>query len=199
MTKLEFLSALRERLFGLPNEDIEKSVEYYSEMIDERMEDGVAEEAAVQAVGSIEEIVSGVLADTSLPKLVKEKVKPKRSLKAWEIVLLVLGSPIWFSLLLAAVILLLSVYIVLWSVVIVLYSVMVTFGAGTVAGLLGMLPLVVSGNIAQGLLFLGAGLICAGLAVLTFHLSNAAAKGVAILGKKLFIGIKRGFIGKEAA
>ncbi len=197
MTKLEFLSALRERLSGLPSEDIEKSVEYYSEMIDDRVEDGVAEEDAVEAIGSVDEAVSNILADTPLPKLVREKVKPKRSLRAWEIVLLILGSPLWLSLLLAAIIVVFSVYIVIWSVVIVLYAVVLTFGVGAIAGMTGMISFAVRGNVAQGILFLGAGLLCAGLTILSFYLSNFAAKGVALLGKNFCIGIKRSFIGKE--
>ena len=41
----------------------------------------------------------------------KEKVKGRRQLKAWEIVLLALGSPIWISLLVAGFVVILSIYI----------------------------------------------------------------------------------------
>lgn len=199
MTKLEFLAALRERLSGLPLEDIEKSVEYYSEMIEDRMEDGVAEEAAVEAIGSVDGIAAGILADSSSPKPAKTRGNQKRQRKTWKIVLLVLGSPVWLPLLLAAAIILLSVYIVLWSVVVVFYAAAVTLGAAAVAGVFGMISLGISGGIAQGLLFLGAGLLCAGLAILWFQLSNLTAKGVLLLGKRMFVGIKRRFIGKETA
>ena len=75
MKKQEFLAVLRDRLRGLPQEDIQRSVDYYSEMIDDRMEDGLREESAVAALGSMDEIVSQILMETSLPKLVKAKVK----------------------------------------------------------------------------------------------------------------------------
>ena len=39
MNKQEFLKALSDRLQGIPKEDREKSLEYYSEMIDDRTED----------------------------------------------------------------------------------------------------------------------------------------------------------------
>ena len=38
MSKQEFLGALYNGLSGLPKEDIENSVQFYSEMIDDRME-----------------------------------------------------------------------------------------------------------------------------------------------------------------
>ena len=47
MSKTEFLTELKKALEGLPEEDIEKSLEYYSEMIDDRIEDGLSEEEAV--------------------------------------------------------------------------------------------------------------------------------------------------------
>ena len=40
MTKTEFLEQLKNSLTGLSEEDIKKSVDYYEEMIDDRMEDG---------------------------------------------------------------------------------------------------------------------------------------------------------------
>ena len=87
--------------------------------MDDRMEDGIPEETAVCEIGTVDELVSQIIADIPLGKLVKEKITPKKKLKAWEIVLLVLGSPIWLSLLIAALAVILSLYVVLWSVIIV--------------------------------------------------------------------------------
>ena len=66
MNKPEFLEALEKRLSGLPLEDIEKSKEYYSEMIDDRVEEGLSEEEAVEALGDIESIVSEIFSTTPL-------------------------------------------------------------------------------------------------------------------------------------
>ncbi|MBR4965050.1 MAG: DUF1700 domain-containing protein, partial [Lachnospiraceae bacterium] len=88
MNKAEFLMALRERLSGLPEEDFNKSIDYYTEMIDDRVEDGMSEEDAVACLGSMDEIITQILSEVSLPKLVKEKVKPKRALAVWEIILI---------------------------------------------------------------------------------------------------------------
>ena len=56
MTKLEFLSALSEKLGALDEADRLQTLSYYSEMISDRMEDGEPEEEAVAALGEIEEI-----------------------------------------------------------------------------------------------------------------------------------------------
>lgn len=97
MNKQEFLGKLRSGLSGLPQGDVEERLTFYSEMIDDRMEEGISEEEAVCEIGSVDEIVSQIIADIPFTKLVREKIKPNRTLRPWEIVLLVLGSPVWLS------------------------------------------------------------------------------------------------------
>lgn len=94
MNKQEFLMRLREGLSGLPQNEIEERLTFYSEMIDDRIEEGLSEEQAIGEIGDIDEIISQIVADIPLAVLVKEKVKPSRKLRVWEIVLLILGSPI---------------------------------------------------------------------------------------------------------
>lgn len=57
MRKEEFLTALRTGLTGLSPEGVEKLVEFCSEMIDDRMEDGLTEEEAVAAAGPLDELI----------------------------------------------------------------------------------------------------------------------------------------------
>ena len=116
MNKEEFLAQLRSGLSALPLADTEERIAFYDEMINDRMEEGLSEEEAVRGVGAVDEIVKGALSDTSLSKLVREKVKPRRALRPWEIVLLAVGSPLWLALLIAAAAVLFSLYIVLWAV-----------------------------------------------------------------------------------
>ena len=110
MNKQNFLAMLSQQLHGLPEEDIHKSLEYYTEILEDRMEEGMSEEEAVAALGSMEEITDQIFAETSIPKLVKAKVQTNRKLKAWEIVLLILGSPVWLPLLIAVAAVLFSLY-----------------------------------------------------------------------------------------
>ena len=80
MTKLEFLEELKKELCGLPSEDVQKSLEFYSELIDDKIEDGLSEEDAVSQIGNIEEIAKQILSDIPITKLVKQKIKPKPQL-----------------------------------------------------------------------------------------------------------------------
>ena len=197
MNKPEFLSGLRERLAGLPEEDIGRSMEYYSEMIDDRMEDGLSEAEAVLAMGSLDEVVAQILAETSLPKLVRARVRRRRPLlRAWEIVLLVLGSPVWLPLCIAALVIFLAIYLVIWSMVLTLYAVDFSVAVSGIAGLLGAFALVFHGRLAQGIFLFGGCLACAGLAVLMFFGFNFITKGVLVLSKKIILGIKSCFIRK---
>ncbi len=197
MNKKEFTSQIYSRLKGIPEADINRSLDYYTEMIDDRIEDGLTEDEAVAALGSIEEIALQIQAEHPASQIASEFVKQGRKLRAWQIVLLILGSPVWLPLLLAAAIIVLAVYIVLWSVIIVLYAADLTLAAGAICGLAGAASFFFRGHFVQGVLFIGAGLVCGGLAVLFFFVCNLAAKGIIILTKKTAIGIKRIFTGKE--
>ena len=193
MTKSEFLAGLRSALAGLPEADIEKSLDFYSEMIDDRVEDGISEEEAVAALGSIEDIKTQILKDIPITKIIKEKVKPKRSFRGWEIAVIIIGFPLWFPLLIAAAAVIFSVYVTLWSVIVALFAADVAFFAAAVAGLLGSLPIFILGNAAAGMLLIGAGLLCAGLGILWFFLCIAVTKAIVWLTK---VFIKSIFIGK---
>lgn len=196
MNKIEFLTVLRERLQGLPEEDINKSIDFYCEMIDDRVEDGTSEEEAVEALGNIEEIISQILSEVSLPKLVKEKVKPKRALKAWEIVLLVLGAPLWIPLLAAVILTVLAVYLSVWSVIISLYVVDLAVVICGIAFVRLAVAFLFGGQFVSGGVALGAGLVCMGLSILLFFAFNLVTKGILWASKKVLLGIKGLFIGK---
>lgn len=197
MCKQEFLDKLRTRLDGLPKQDLEERLAFYSEMIDDRMEEGLAEEEAVLDIGPVERIAEQIVSDIPLTKIAKEKIKSKRRLKAWEIVLLALGSPIWLSLLIAAFAVSLAIYAVLWALIISLWAIFASFAACALGFLIAGSVFVLSGNTASGIATLGAALICAGLAILLFFGCKAATKGMAWLTAKIPYGIKKCFLKKE--
>ena len=91
MSKAEFLEVLRKRLSGLPREEVEERLAFYNEMIDDRIEDGLTEAEAVAGIGSVDDVARQIMAEIPLTTLVREKVRPKRILRVWEIILLVLG------------------------------------------------------------------------------------------------------------
>lgn len=194
MTKQEFTDQLRAKLQGLPESELEERILFYSEMIDDRIEDGVCESDAVDAVGDIDDISRQILSEVPLTKIVKEKVKARRKLAAWEIVLLSVGSPLWLSLLVVAFAVLIVIYAVIWSLVAVAWAVFASLAACAPTGILLLVILCSQGNIAAGLAMLGAGLVCAGLALLSFIGAKEATRGIAILTKTLALLIKKPFV-----
>lgn len=195
MNKQQFLAELRKHLFGLPQDDIKQSLDYYAEMIDDRIEDGISEEDAVSDIGDPQEIAKQILMDTPMTKLVKAKAKPSRTLRAWEIVLLAAGSPIWVSLLVAAAAVVISVYIVLGSVIISLYVADFSLAA---CGVALFAIYMITGRLVEGAFMLGAGLVCIGLAILMFFVFNQITKGLLWLSKKIWLLIKSCFIKGDA-
>lgn len=196
MRKEEFLAQLRRGLSGLPEKDAEEHVSFYSEMIEDRIEDGLTEEEAVLAVGSAEEIVAWIIKDAPKTDRETEQMPRKRRLKAWEILLLILGSPIWLSLGIAAAAVALSVYVTLWSVVVSLWAV---FGslAGCALGGIAAGVVACAGNAFAGIALIAAGIVCAGLSIFLFFGCNATTKGMAALTKKSVAWIKSCFGRKE--
>ena len=191
MTKQEFLSALRGALIGLPQSDVEERAAFYAEMIDDRMEEGLTEQEAVNAIGSVADVVEQIVGATPLTKIVKEKIKPRRRLGAGEIVLLVLGSPVWLSVMIALLAVVLSLYVVLWAVIISFWSVFAALVGSAVGGLAGGVAHLCVGETPYGLVLLSAALVCAGLAIFAFFGCKAATKGAARFTKSIVLAVKK--------
>ena len=96
MNKQEFLKELEKALSGLPREDIAERLSFYGEMIDDMVEEGKTEEQAVADIGSAADIAKQIVTDTPITTIVKERIKAPRALRVREIILIVLGFPLWF-------------------------------------------------------------------------------------------------------
>ena len=63
MFKKEFIKKLKKELKALPAAETNRALDYYSELIDDRMESGSTEEAAISAMGDIGAIAANIKAD----------------------------------------------------------------------------------------------------------------------------------------
>ncbi len=196
MNKESYLQRIRQLLQALPEEDRERSLAFYAESIDDRMEDGMSEEEAVASLESPEEAAKTILMDTPLPKLVKARVKQRR-MGALEILLLVLGFPLWFPLLLTILILGLTVYLVAWTLVLSLGSVVLALGLSAAAVLIAAVYCLFKGGIPLALLGFGACLVLTGLTVLLGFVTAGAGRLAIRLGKAMVRGLKSLLIRKE--
>ena len=197
MTKQEFLNELRSKLQGLPKDDLENRLNFYEEMINDRMDEGKSEEDAVRDIGSVDEIVKQIASETPMIKLVKEKTKPKRSLRAWEIVLIILGFPLWFPLVLTGLILMLVGYLLFWILAIVTYAVEGALVGTAIGGFVVFLAYLIDGGVVN-LVPLGYSITCLGGAILFIFACIGATKLTILLSKKMILGIKNSIIRKGA-
>ena len=197
MTKQEFIFELRNSLSVLPEDDIEERIAFYSEIIDDKIDEGISEEDAIKEIGSLEEIVSGIIADIPLSKLVKEKIKPRRSLTALEVLLIILGIPVWFPLISALGAVILVLYVVIWSVIISLWAAFVSFVGCAIVGIGAGLVIAFTSHIFTGIAMVSGGIFCVGLLIFAYFGCKAATKGIFILTKKIVLGLKNLLLKKE--
>lgn len=169
MSKEEFLGSLNRLLKSLGKSEREKSLSYYNEIIDDYMEDGYTEEEAVEQIGPPGQIAQEILEEQQT----QMKTPMSRGMKGLIAVLLVLGFPLWGSLVLAGFCLVLSAVLLVLSAYIVIWCIPICTGAVSVAGLIlsvvsmGGAAVIIFQNSAAGVIQLGVGMSSAGIFILT--------------------------------
>jgi uncharacterized membrane protein len=187
MTKLEFILALNEKLSAYPKAEVQQRLSFYSEMIEDRMEDGLSEEEAVAAVGDVERIAAEIAAELTPEEAPKPPKPAPREWKTWVIVLLIVGSPVWVSLAVGAGAAVLSLYASVWAVIISLWAVFGALAACGVCGIACGIGFAFGGYIFPGLAVVAAALVCAGLSILAFFGCKAITDLTVTLTKRLFM------------
>ena len=165
MTKADFLRLLERALMQLSEEERQKNLEYYSELLDDMMEEGMTEAEATAKLGSPNQIAQSILQEMPLGKLVSTRMKPRSGWTPLAIVLAVVGSPVWVPLLLLAAALVLSLFVSIWALGVAAVAVVVGLAVAVVAApILAIRAAVLT--LPLGLLLLGGGLVLLGLCVL---------------------------------
>ena len=198
MNKSEFLAALRQRLSLLDESEITNWLGYYSEIIADKIEDGQTEQDAVASLGGLDDIVNEIFSQTPIKKLVKTKLN-RKTLRGWEIALLIVGFPLWFPLLIAAIAVVISLYAVLWSVFISLLAAALTVVVAGFALLVVSIVHVIVGDIAVGCCVLGMGLLLVGIGLFMQLGLNYVLKATVWLSKMPFAWLKRSLFVKGSA
>ncbi len=192
MTREIFFNELRGKLKGLPKDDIETRIAFYDEMINDLMDEGLSENDAIDKIGPVDRIVDEIASDTSLTKLVKERIRPKRKMSAMEIVLLIVGFPLWFPLLLTAFILTLVGYLLIWVLVLVMYVIEISLAALVLSGIVVFAMTLFEETI--NYVAIGSAIFACGAILLTFPLTKLVTKLTIKLSRNIVLGIKRKFV-----
>ena len=191
MKKEAFLQALERRLEGMSADEKARALEFCAESIDDRVEDGMAEEDAVAALGGVETVARGLLADRPLGAVVRERVRHESS--AGRVVLLICASPLLLTFFAVG----LSVYAALWAVMVSVYAAVASLLIAGAACALGGVALMFMQGIAPGLCTSGAGLVAFALGLWLIAPAKAAAKGLWRLMKAFGRGCKRLIVGRR--
>ena len=191
MTKPQFINALQGKLSHLSQEEIEERLTFYCEMIDDGMDEGLSEEEAVARIGSIADITADI--PDATPKTEKQK------LSGVGIALLILGAPLWISLLVAAFAVVISLLTALWSAIVSLWASEVALCGAALGGMLLGIGLICSGSLWTGIAYIGMTLVCAGLSLFLFYGCKAATKGAVRLTKTTAVKIKHYFFNRGYA
>lgn len=185
MSREQFLTQLRNRLKGLPSDDIEDALEYYKEYLDDAGPENEA--ATIEAWGNPDQIASQILADYAV-KRVNAGSSKKGLSTIWVVILAIFASPI-------AVPIAAAVVCVIVALVIAIASLVLAFGAAAIGLVAGGLLSIIMGlcvmfqSFPTMIFYVGSGLFCTGFGVLTcvfvVWLSKTGFNGIAKLFSKL--------------
>ncbi len=197
MTKQEFLLQLHRALSGLPQNEVEERLTFYSEMIDDRIEEGLSEEEVIESIGSVQGVADQIKADFAPASKEKKKEKYKWHWGPWEIVLFILALPLLISVASGILSTVVSLYVGIWSVVISLWACVVALWGTAIGGLISGFGMIFTGAPIPGLAVIAVAIFAVGLSIFAFFGAHLAGKWTVILTKKFFIWLKGKFTRKE--
>ena len=185
MTRNEFITSLSSRLQSIPETERNKALDWYSELICDRMEE-MPEEDSVSGIGTVDEIADEIISQyrqntTTVQSGGTEpqnKTSPDKGVNtALMIFAVIVLSPIWAPLLVVGLSLALVAVVLVWCGVVTVGAMLVSAAAVGVVGLFyGFWALFVI-NPAYGLLVLGTALVAAGLTLALIPLIVVTVKG----------------------
>lgn len=198
MNKEMFTKELKKGLKGLPGEEKRKQLSYYSELIDDMVEDGMTEAEAVARLGDVKDICENILKEFSIRISPEKTNKPSTAWKVIWIILIVLGSPVWLSFLLSVFAVVLAIYVCFWAVVISLFAVAFALAVSSLAMIVFLIFKLIVSNVATAVLALAAAFLLAGLAVLIGLAAYWTAVGAVLTASAIVKAVKSVFKRKES-
>lgn len=161
MNKKEFLEELKTKLKRVGSTDWEAVISDYEELIEDYIEDGFQFEEIVKKIGTPDDVIKnlGIKEENGI---IGEQSK---SGKLFITLLLILGCPLWASLLAAFFLLVLSAYIIIWCLPFILVMFAICGLAGGLASIITSFFCIQDGihifmlQLGIGFIFIGFGLL----------------------------------------
>ena len=172
MTKQEFLQGLETRLRQENIANVDSVLDFYDEMISDRMEEGMSEEDAVAKNEDIESIVNSMNLEKSMPNLIKDTIakkhdnaKKNNKSASWT-VLLVIGAPIWIPLALAYMAVVFSFIVCIFSLLLAYFAIALSFSVSSILYFIGAFTVFIGNVTFAGCVFMiGTSLLLGGISV----------------------------------
>lgn len=170
MTKQEFLGKIQNGIKRLPKGDIDRHLQYYSEMIDDRIEDGMNEADAVSAAGDVDDIINDILQEKAYKKQKEKELCDKnKDNSRSKAMVCVLKSIMWFAFALMS--------IVLFSVIIGMYAAALIMSISGIYGIVTTIVMLFKAVASvQSLAIVGISLICLGVSAPWFIITHRLTK-----------------------
>ena len=157
--KTEFLQTLAKYLGSMSPAEREKFIAYYDEMLSDRVEDGMTEDDAIESLEPIDVIAQRILSesDTGAPNIPPVIIKRRNGIGTT--ILLILGSPIWLSLVVAFAAVVFSLLVTIWALWL---SLLLCAAVMSIGGIFGIIQagVIMFTNIASSVFTLGCAIIC---------------------------------------
>lgn len=180
MNKQQFLNKLASMITALSMSERSKAIEFYAEIIDDRVEGGENETEVIDSLGNIGDLAQRILAENPPRKSTAARV--------WIIIGLVLGSPLWLSLGLAAAAVLFALFLVAWALIVTFFAVVFSLFVAFVAGFFTSFFFLFNNPLAA-FFQIGASLFCGGLGIFalwgTVALTKLCARLTTTVCKKI--------------
>lgn len=189
MNKSEFLSELESNLKKLEKDECRKFITYYEEMIEDYKDNGVLEAEAIKKIGSPKSIANEILSEQDTVMI----TIPSTGSRKINAILLILGFPLWGSLLLAVALCVLSAYIVIWCIPFTTGVSAIGIFITMLVSILGSPFVMVTDSLAVGLVQFGIGIASIGISVLLAIVTVYLVKKFVPLSKSFTLKLVRSF------
>lgn len=153
MKREQFLKELKLSLKQFPDEEIKDIINYYDEMITDKVEQGATEEAVIESLGNIKVISARIQSDL-IDLRMKEPKNIVKTSNTFFLVLMLCASP-------ALIPLGIAFFAVFFSIFITCFALVISFGVTSVSLLIALIPVtvVIWSSVGAGGALLSAGII----------------------------------------
>lgn len=188
MTKSTFIDVLRGLLESLNEDECNKFISYYEEIIEDYKESGLTEQEVIEKIGSPQSIANNILSEQDSSNI----NIPSFNSKILNIILLILGFPLWGSLLLTAVLLILSAYIIIWCIPVTTGVSSISFFVASLVSIIGS-PFMMTDVLTVGIVQLGLGITSVGISILLGLVTIYLSKKFIVITKQLTFKVFKSF------